>query len=69
MRILYISQYFPPEMGAPAARVHELARAHCGNPRLQKALASHMEVIRWAQRAISNSGSEAPSRKLNAERA
>jgi len=27
MRILYISQYFPPEMGAPAARVHELARA------------------------------------------
>jgi len=27
MRILYISQYFPPEMGAPAARVHELSRA------------------------------------------
>jgi colanic acid biosynthesis glycosyl transferase WcaI len=26
MRILYVSQYFPPEMGAPAARVHELAR-------------------------------------------
>jgi glycosyltransferase involved in cell wall biosynthesis len=26
MRILYISQYFPPEMGAPAARVHELSR-------------------------------------------
>ena len=26
MHILYISQYFPPEMGAPAARVHELAR-------------------------------------------
>ena len=26
MRILYLSQYFPPEMGAPAARVHELAR-------------------------------------------
>jgi len=26
MKILYISQYFPPEMGAPAARVHELAR-------------------------------------------
>lgn len=26
MRILYISQYFPPEMGAPAARVHELAK-------------------------------------------
>ncbi|HJS98193.1 MAG TPA: glycosyltransferase family 4 protein [Terriglobales bacterium] len=26
MRILYISQYFPPEMGAPAARVSELAR-------------------------------------------
>ena len=25
MRILYISQYFPPEMGAPAARAFELA--------------------------------------------
>lgn len=26
MRILYVSQYFPPEVGAPAARVHELSR-------------------------------------------
>ena len=26
MKILYISQYFPPEMGAPAARAGELAR-------------------------------------------
>jgi colanic acid biosynthesis glycosyl transferase WcaI len=26
MRIVYVSQYFPPEMGAPAARVHELSR-------------------------------------------
>ena len=26
LKILYISQYFPPEMGAPAARVSELAR-------------------------------------------
>jgi colanic acid biosynthesis glycosyl transferase WcaI len=26
MKILYISQYYPPEMGAPAARVSELAR-------------------------------------------
>ena len=26
MKILYVSQYFPPEMGAPAARVSELAR-------------------------------------------
>ena len=25
MRLLYVSQYFPPEMGAPAARVSELA--------------------------------------------
>ena len=25
MKILYVSQYFPPEMGAPAARVAELA--------------------------------------------
>ena len=27
MRILYLSQYYPPEMGAPAARVSELSRA------------------------------------------
>lgn len=27
LRILYVSQYFPPEPGAPAARVSELARA------------------------------------------
>jgi colanic acid biosynthesis glycosyl transferase WcaI len=26
VRILYVSQYFPPEMGAPAARASELAR-------------------------------------------
>ncbi len=26
MNILYVSQYFPPEMGAPSARVSELAR-------------------------------------------
>jgi len=26
MKILYVSQYFSPEMGAPAARVHELSR-------------------------------------------
>ncbi|MCP4654237.1 MAG: glycosyltransferase family 4 protein [bacterium] len=26
MRILYVSQYFPPEMGAPSARVDELSR-------------------------------------------
>lgn len=26
MHIAYVSQYFPPEMGAPAARVHELSR-------------------------------------------
>ncbi|RKP57708.1 GntR family transcriptional regulator [Pararobbsia silviterrae] len=32
--------------------VHELAHVHCGNPRLQKALSSHMELIRWAQRMI-----------------
>ena len=27
MRILFLSQYFPPEPGAPAARVSELARS------------------------------------------
>jgi glycosyltransferase involved in cell wall biosynthesis len=27
MKILYVSQYYPPEIGAPAARVSELARA------------------------------------------
>ncbi|MGC2636616.1 MAG: glycosyltransferase family 4 protein [Acidobacteriaceae bacterium] len=27
MKILYVSQYFPPEMGAPSARVSELSRA------------------------------------------
>ena len=27
MKILYVSQYYPPEMGAPAARVSQLARA------------------------------------------
>jgi putative colanic acid biosynthesis glycosyltransferase WcaI len=26
MHIVYVSQYFPPEMGAPAARVYELSR-------------------------------------------
>ena len=26
MKILYISQYFPPEMGAPSARVYEMSR-------------------------------------------
>lgn len=26
MKILFVSQYFPPEMGAPAGRVYELAR-------------------------------------------
>lgn len=26
MKILYVSQYFPPEMGAPPARVHEFSR-------------------------------------------
>ncbi len=26
MRILYVSQYFPPEIGAPAVRVSQLAR-------------------------------------------
>jgi colanic acid biosynthesis glycosyl transferase WcaI len=31
MEILYISQYFPPEMGAPAARANELSRRWAGS--------------------------------------
>src|SRR5437764_7287951 len=33
LKILYVSQYFPPEMGAPAARVSELSRhwVHAGH--------------------------------------
>jgi colanic acid biosynthesis glycosyl transferase WcaI len=31
VKILFICQYFPPEMGAPAARVSELARAWADN--------------------------------------
>ncbi len=31
MKILYVSQYFPPEMGAPAARASELARHWVGD--------------------------------------
>jgi glycosyltransferase involved in cell wall biosynthesis len=31
MKILYISQYFPPEMGAPAARAVELSRRWVGS--------------------------------------
>src|SRR3974377_218285 len=30
VKILYVSQYFPPEMGAPAARAAELARHWAG---------------------------------------
>ncbi len=30
MKILYVSQYFPPEMGAPAARAAELSRHWAG---------------------------------------
>jgi DNA-binding GntR family transcriptional regulator len=32
--------------------VHDLAWNHCGNRRLQKALASHRELIHWAQCTI-----------------
>jgi colanic acid biosynthesis glycosyl transferase WcaI len=31
VKILYVSQYFPPEMGAPAARAAELADHWCGS--------------------------------------
>jgi DNA-binding GntR family transcriptional regulator len=39
--------------------VHELAHVHCHNTRLQKALSSHNELIRWAQRMIVRKQSDA----------
>lgn len=39
--------------------VHELAWNHCGNKRLQKMLASQMELISWAQRTINRKQPEA----------
>lgn len=39
--------------------VHELAHVHCHNTRLQKALLSHNELIRWAQRMIVSRQSDA----------
>ena len=60
MRILYVSQYFPPEMGAPAARVHELAREwvkHGDNVTVLTAFAHHPVGVkapddrwRWTRR-------------------
>jgi DNA-binding GntR family transcriptional regulator len=34
--------------------VHDLAREHCGNVRLQRLLAGQTDLIRWAQNAIVN---------------
>ncbi|WP_321893830.1 GntR family transcriptional regulator [Paraburkholderia tropica] len=39
--------------------VHELAYTHCRNSRLQKALSSHNELIRWAQAMIVRKQSDA----------
>lgn len=37
---------------ADDALVHDLARKHCGNRRLQRLLADQMDLIRWAQNTI-----------------
>ena len=39
-------------MRANDALVHDLAREHCGNRRLQRLLAEQMDLIRWAQNTI-----------------
>ncbi len=40
------------ELGARDRLVHDLAREHCGNRRLQRMLLGQMDLFRWAQNAI-----------------
>jgi DNA-binding GntR family transcriptional regulator len=40
------------ELGPTDRLVHELAREHCGNRRLQRLLASQVDLFRWAQNTI-----------------
>lgn len=52
MRILYVSQYFPPEMGAPAARVSELSRhwIHAGHEvTVLTGFPNHPEGVIWPE--------------------
>lgn len=39
-------------LGARDRLVHDLAREHCGNRRLQRLLLGQMDLFRWAQNAI-----------------
>lgn len=41
-----------PELGARDRLVHDLAREHCGNRRLQRLLVGQMDLFRWAQNTI-----------------
>jgi colanic acid biosynthesis glycosyl transferase WcaI len=52
VRILYVSQYFPPEMGAPAARVSELSRhwIHAGHEvTVLTGFPNHPEGVIWPE--------------------
>ena len=40
------------ELGPTDRVVHDLARDHCGNRRLQRLLVSQMDLFRWAQNTI-----------------
>lgn len=41
-----------PELGARDRLVHDLARDHCGNRRLQRTLVGQMDLFRWAQNTV-----------------
>ena len=42
----------PSALSSTDMLVHDLVREHCGNRRLQRLLASQMDLFRWAQNAI-----------------
>lgn len=47
-----LSEENHPELGARDRLVHDLARDHCGNRRLQRLLVGQMDLFRWAQNTI-----------------